>query len=57
MILSTTPIGAKSGRGKRLNERGDEAEAKLCQRGGERYWHKKSGDEPKEWRMATAVLA
>jgi hypothetical protein len=32
MILSTKPIGAKSGRGRRLKERGDEAEAKLCQR-------------------------
>jgi hypothetical protein len=31
-ILSATPIGAKNGRGKWLNERGDEAEAKLCQR-------------------------
>jgi hypothetical protein len=28
----------------------------MPERGGERYWHK-SGNDPEEWRMATAVLA
>jgi transposase len=48
--LYTTRIGLKSSR--QLKERGDGADQ---HKGGEDYWH--SGEEPKEWRMAVALLS